>query len=110
GKAAEKTKTAVSGQSIADSQVNVGAAEYEPEARSSGARLRLPAAGGRPARINRLGDACYDTCFKRRTLRSRSIPTRYLLRNLWPTIPPSWNPSSALGASRLSTTTGKFLY
>ena len=36
--------------------------------------------------------------FSRSTLRSRSMPTRYLLRNLCPTIPPSWNPSSALGA------------
>ena len=31
----------------------------------------------------------------------------YLLRNLWPTMPPSWKPSSALGALRFSTTTGK---
>ena len=52
----------------------------------------------------------YKTCLSLSTLRSRSIPTRYLLRNLCPTMPPSWKPSSALGARRFSTTTGKFRY
>jgi hypothetical protein len=31
----------------------------------------------------------YEVCLSLSTLFSRSIPTRYLLRNLWPTIPPS---------------------
>ncbi len=42
------------------------------------------------------------------TLRCSSIPTRYLLRNRWPTMPPSWKPRRALGARRFRTTTGKF--
>src|SRR5712691_2415975 len=52
----------------------------------------------------------YETFLRRSTERSRSMPTRYLLRNLCPTMPPSWNPRSALGALRFSTTTEKFLY
>ena len=31
----------------------------------------------------------YDAALSRSTLFSRSIPTRYWLRNLWPTMPPS---------------------
>src|SRR4051794_29608878 len=45
----------------------------------------------------------------RNSLRSRSIDTRYGLRNLWPTMPPTWKPRRTLGACRLSTTTAKFL-
>ena len=75
-------------------------------ARRKQPRLRSDAQRRRCRQLMSVSDAFLSLS----TLFSRSMPTRYLLRNCAPTIPPSWNPSSALGASRLSTTTGKFLY
>src|SRR5687767_8547483 len=57
----------------------------------------------------RLQCLCQFAAFDiRSSLRSRSSDTRYGLRNLCPTMPPTWKPSSTLGAWRFSTTTAKF--
>ena len=67
----------------------------------------------RAERLRKQGDRAVTrtqlTAFSLSRLCSMSMPTRYLLRNRWPTMPPSSNPSRALGALRLSTTTGKFV-
>ena len=83
----------------------------ETDEERRGRRRGAGAARGAAAKERATGrsPAAQLTAFSLSTLCSRSMPTRYLLRNLWPTIPPSWKPSSALGALRLSTTTGKFV-
>ena len=61
----------------------------ERGARRAAARKRLAAEARARPELSQPVSSAARSAFSRSTLRSRSIPTRYLLRNLCPTIPPS---------------------
>jgi hypothetical protein len=61
-----------------------------PAGRSSRSYSRARLGGGAGAPQGTAEEEVgYEVCLSLSTLFSRSIPTRYLLRNLWPTILPS---------------------